>query len=415
MNLQELKEKNIGELNDVAKDLKIDGASNLRKQELIFAILQAQAEKNGVIYGEGVLETLPDGFGFLRAPDYNYLPGPDDIYISPSQIRRFNLRTGDIVSGQIRPPKEGERYFALLKVEKVNFEDPDTARDKILFDNLTPLYPEEKIRLEHDPLELSTRVMELITPIGKGQRGLIVASPRTGKTVLLQNIAKAILSNHPEITLIVLLIDERPEEVTDWQRQVKAEVVSSTFDEPAQRHAQVAEMVLEKAKRLVEHKRDVVILLDSITRLARAYNSIIPPSGKVLSGGLDANALQRPKRFFGSARNIENGGSLTIMATALVDTGSRMDDVIFEEFKGTGNMEVHLDRKLADKRVFPSIDINQSGTRKEELLVDKEDLNKMWILRKVLSPLSTVESMEFLIDKIKNSKTNKEFLESMNK
>jgi transcription termination factor Rho len=415
MNLQELKEKNIAELNDVAKDLKIDGASNLRKQELIFAILQAQADKNGVIYGEGVLETLPDGFGFLRAPDYNYLPGPDDIYISPSQIRRFNLRTGDIVSGQIRPPKEGERYFALLKVEKVNFEDPETARDKILFDNLTPLYPEEKIRLEHDPLELSTRVMELITPIGKGQRGLIVASPRTGKTVLLQNIAKAVLSNHPEITLIVLLIDERPEEVTDWQRQVKAEVVSSTFDEPAQRHAQVAEMVLEKAKRLVEHKRDVVILLDSITRLARAYNSIIPPSGKVLSGGLDANALQRPKRFFGSARNIENGGSLTIMATALVDTGSRMDDVIFEEFKGTGNMEVHLDRKLADKRVFPSIDINQSGTRKEELLVDKDDLNKMWILRKVLSPLSTVESMEFLIDKIKNTKTNKEFLESMNK
>jgi transcription termination factor Rho len=415
MNLQELKEKNIAELNDVAKDLKIDGASNLRKQELIFAILQAQADKNGVIYGEGVLETLPDGFGFLRAPDYNYLPGPDDIYISPSQIRRFNLRTGDIVSGQIRPPKEGERYFALLKVEKVNFEDPETARDKILFDNLTPLYPEEKIRLEHDPLELSTRVMELITPIGKGQRGLIVASPRTGKTVLLQNIAKAVISNHPEITLIVLLIDERPEEVTDWQRQVKAEVVSSTFDEPAQRHAQVAEMVLEKAKRLVEHKRDVVILLDSITRLARAYNSIIPPSGKVLSGGLDANALQRPKRFFGSARNIENGGSLTIMATALVDTGSRMDDVIFEEFKGTGNMEVHLDRKLADKRVFPSIDINQSGTRKEELLVDRDDLNKMWILRKVLSPLSTVESMEFLIDKIKNTKTNKEFLESMNK
>jgi transcription termination factor Rho len=415
MNLQELKGKDIAELNDVAKDLKIDGASNLRKQELIFAILQAQAEKNGVIYGEGVLETLPDGFGFLRAPDYNYLPGPDDIYISPSQIRRFNLRTGDIVSGQIRPPKEGERYFALLKVEKVNFEDPEAARDKILFDNLTPLYPEEKIRLEHDPQELSTRVMELITPIGKGQRGLIVASPRTGKTVLLQNIAKAILANHPEITLIVLLIDERPEEVTDWQRQVKAEVVSSTFDEPAPRHAQVAEMVLEKAKRLVEHKRDVVILLDSVTRLARAYNSIIPPSGKVLSGGLDANALQRPKRFFGSARNIEHGGSLTIMATALVDTGSRMDDVIFEEFKGTGNMEVHLDRKLADKRVFPSIDISQSGTRKEELLVDKEDLNKMWILRKVLSPLSTVEGMEFLIDKIKNTKTNKEFLESMNR
>ncbi|HEY4485737.1 MAG TPA: transcription termination factor Rho [Nitrospiria bacterium] len=415
MNLSDLKGKSIAELNDVARDLKIEGASNLRKQELIFAILQAQSEKNGVIYGEGVLETLPDGFGFLRAPDYNYLPGPDDIYISPSQIRRFNLRTGDIVSGQIRPPKEGERYFALLKVEKVNLEDPDAGRDKILFDNLTPLYPEQKILLEHDPTELSTRIMDLITPIGKGQRGLIVASPRTGKTVLLQNIAKAILANHPEITLIVLLIDERPEEVTDWQRQVKAEVVSSTFDEPSQRHAQVAEMVLEKAKRLVEHKRDVVILLDSVTRLARAYNSIIPPSGKVLSGGLDANALQRPKRFFGSARNIENGGSLTIMATALVDTGSRMDDVIFEEFKGTGNMEVHLERKLADKRVFPSIDITQSGTRKEELLVDKEDLNKMWILRKVLNPLSTVESMEFLIDKIRNTKTNKDFLDSMNK
>lgn len=415
MNLQELKEKSISELNNVAKDLKVEGASNLRKQELIFAILQGTSEKNGVIFGEGVLETLPDGFGFLRAPDYNYLPGPDDIYISPSQIRRFNLRTGDIVSGQIRPPKEGERYFALLKVEQVNHEDPEASRDKILFDNLTPLYPEEKINLEFDPLELSTRALELIAPIGKGQRGMIVASPRTGKTVLLQNLAKAIIHNHPEITLIVLLIDERPEEVTDWQRQVKAEVVSSTFDEPSQRHAQVAEMVLEKAKRLVEHNRDVVILLDSITRLARAYNSIIPPSGKVLSGGLDANALQRPKRFFGSARNIENGGSLTIMATALVDTGSRMDDVIFEEFKGTGNMEVHLDRKLSDKRVYPSFDINQSGTRKEELLVDKEDLNKMWILRKVLSPLSTVESMEFLIDKIKNTKTNKEFLESMNK
>lgn len=415
MNLQELKEKSISELNNVAKDLQVEGASNLRKQELIFAILQGTSEKNGVIFGEGVLETLPDGFGFLRAPDYNYLPGPDDIYISPSQIRRFNLRTGDIVSGQIRPPKEGERYFALLKVEQVNHEDPEASRDKILFDNLTPLYPEDKINLEFDPLELSTRALELIAPIGKGQRGMIVASPRTGKTVLLQNLAKAIIHNHPEITLIVLLIDERPEEVTDWQRQVKAEVVSSTFDEPSQRHAQVAEMVLEKAKRLVEHNRDVVILLDSITRLARAYNSIIPPSGKVLSGGLDANALQRPKRFFGSARNIEHGGSLTIMATALVDTGSRMDDVIFEEFKGTGNMEVHLDRKLADKRVYPSFDINQSGTRKEELLVDKEDLNKMWILRKVLSPLSTVESMEFLIDKIKNTKTNKEFLESMNK
>jgi transcription termination factor Rho len=415
MNLAELKEKSIAELNDLARDLKIEGASNLRKQELIFAILQAQTEKNGLIYGEGVLETLPDGFGFLRSPDYNYLPGPDDIYISPSQIRRFNLRTGDIVSGQIRPPKESERYFALLKVEKVNFEDPDVARDKILFDNLTPLYPMEKIRLEYDPEDYSMRVMDLITPIGKGQRGLIVASPRTGKTMLLQAIAKAIMKNHSEIVLIVLLIDERPEEVTDWQRQVKAEVVSSTFDEPAQRHTQVSEMVLEKAKRLVEHKRDVVILLDSITRLARAYNTIIPSSGKVLSGGLDANALQRPKRFFGSARNIENGGSLTIIATALVDTGSRMDDVIFEEFKGTGNMELHLDRKLADKRVFPAIEINLSGTRKEELLVEKEDLNKMWILRKVLSPLSTVESMEFLLDKIRGTKSNKEFLESMNK
>jgi transcription termination factor Rho len=368
-----------------------------------------------MIYGEGVLETLPDGFGFLRSPDYNYLPGPDDIYISPSQIRRFNLRTGDIVSGQIRPPKESERYFALLKVEKINFEDPDSARDKILFDNLTPLYPMEKIRLEYIPDDFSTRVIDLITPIGKGQRGLIVASPRTGKTMLLQAIAKAIMKNHSEIALIVLLIDERPEEVTDWQRQVNAEVVSSTFDEPAQRHIQVSEMVLEKAKRLVEHKRDVVILLDSVTRLARAYNTNIPSSGKVLSGGLDANALQRPKRFFGSARNIENGGSLTIIATALVDTGSRMDDVIFEEFKGTGNMELHLERKLADKRVFPSIDISMSGTRKEELLVEKEDLNKMWVLRKVLSPLSTVESMEFLLDKMHATKSNKEFLESMNK
>jgi transcription termination factor Rho len=416
MNLTELKEKTIADLNEVAKDLKIEGASNLRKQELIFAILQAQSEKNGTIYGEGVLETLQDGFGFLRSPDYNYLPGPDDIYISPSQIRRFNLRTGDVVSGQVRPPKEGERYFAMLKVETINFEDPDVARDKILFDNLTPLYPMEKIRLEATGLEdYSTRVMELIAPIGKGQRGLIVASPRTGKTVLLQNIAKAIMKNHQEIVLIVLLIDERPEEVTDWQRQVKAEVVSSTFDEPPQRHAQVAEMVLEKAKRLVEHKRDVVILLDSITRLARAYNTIAPPSGKVLSGGLDANALQRPKRFFGAARNIEHGGSLTIMATALIDTGSRMDDVIFEEFKGTGNMELHLDRKLADKRIFPAIEMNLSGTRKEELLVDRDDLNKMWILRKVLSPLSTVESMEFLLDKIRGTKTNREFLESMNK
>ena len=416
MHLADLKQKSIADLNEVARDLKIEGAANLRKQELIFAILQAQTEKNGVIFGEGVLETLPDGFGFLRAPDSNYLPGPDDIYISPSQIRRFNLRTGDIVSGQIRPPKESERYFALLKVEKVNFEDPEVARDKILFDNLTPLYPEEHINLEFDPEEYCTRVMDLITPIGKGQRGLIVAAPRTGKTMLLQAIARAIIKSHPEIVLIVLLIDERPEEVTDWQRQVKsAEVISSTFDEPAQRHAQVAEMVLEKAKRLVEHKRDVVILLDSVTRLARAYNTIAPPSGKVLSGGLDSNALQRPKRFFGAARNIENGGSLTIMSTALIDTGSRMDDVIFEEFKGTGNMEVHLDRRLADKRIFPSIDINQSGTRKEELLVDRDRLNKMWILRKVLSPLGTMEAMEFLLDKIQGTKSNQDFLQSMNR
>ena len=416
MHLAELKQKTIADLNEVARELKIEGAANLRKQELIFAILQAQTEKNGVIFGEGVLETLPDGFGFLRAPDSNYLPGPDDIYISPSQIRRFNLRTGDIVSGQIRPPKESERYFALLKVEKVNFEDPEVARDKILFDNLTPLYPEERIQLEYDPEEYCTRVMELITPIGKGQRGLIVAAPRTGKTMLLQAIARAVLKNHPEVMLIVLLIDERPEEVTDWQRQVKAaEVISSTFDEPPQRHAQVAEMVLEKAKRLVEHKRDVVILLDSLTRLARAYNTIAPPSGKVLSGGLDSNALQRPKRFFGAARNIENGGSLTIMATAIVDTGSRMDDVIFEEFKGTGNMEVHLERRLADKRIFPAIDISQSGTRKEELLVDRDRLNKMWILRKVLSPLGTMEAMEFLMDKIGGTKSNQEFLQSMNR
>ena len=376
MHLAELKQKSIGELNDLARGLKIDGAPNLRKQELIFSILQGQSEKNGVIFGEGVLETLSDGFGFLRAPDSNYLPGPDDIYISPSQIRRFNLRTGDIVSGQIRPPKDGERYFALLKVEKINYDEPEVQRDKILFDNLTPLYAEERINLEFDQQEYCTRVMELTTPIGKGQRGLIVAAPRTGKTMLLQAVARAIIANHPEIVLIVLLIDERPEEVTDWQRQVKAaEVISSTFDEPPQRHAQVAEIVMEKAKRLVEHKRDVVILLDSVTRLARAYNTISPPSGKVLSGGLDSNALQRPKRFFGAARNIEFGGSLTILATALVDTGSRMDDVIFEEFKGTGNMEVHLDRRLADKRLFPAIDISQSGTRKEELLVDRDRLN----------------------------------------
>ena len=416
MHLAELKQKSIGELNEIARDLKIDGAPNLRKQELIFSILQGQTEKNGVIFGEGVLETLSDGFGFLRAPDSNYLPGPDDIYISPSQIRRFNLRTGDIISGQIRPPKEGERYFALLKVEKINYDDPEVQRDKILFDNLTPLYPEKRIELEFDSEEYCTRVMELITPIGMGQRGLIVAAPRTGKTMLLQAVARAILSNHPDVVLIVLLIDERPEEVTDWQRQVKAaEVISSTFDEPAQRHAQIAEIVMEKAKRLVEHKRDVVILLDSITRLARAYNTIAPPSGKVLSGGLDSNALQRPKRFFGAARNIENGGSLTILATALVDTGSRMDDVIFEEFKGTGNMEAHLDRRLADKRLFPALDISQSGTRKEELLVDRDRLNKMWILRKVLSPLGTMEAMEFLMDKIGGTKNNQEFLQSMNR
>jgi transcription termination factor Rho len=415
MNLSELKEKSIAQMNEFARELKIDGAAGLRKQDLVFAILQAQSDKNGPVYGNGVLETLPEGFGFLRSPDCSYLPGPDDIYISPSQIRRFNLHTGDTISGQIRPPKESERYFALLKVESINDEPPEVARDKILFDNLTPLYPEERLRLEYRQEDYSTRAMDLITPIGKGQRGLIVASPRTGKTVLLQSIAKAIMQNHPEVTLIVLLIDERPEEVTDMQRQVKGEVVSSTFDEPAQRHVQVAEMVLEKAKRLVEHKRDVVVLLDSITRLARAFNAVIPSSGRILSGGLDANALQRPKRFFGSARNIENGGSLTIIATALVETGSRMDDVIFEEFKGTGNMEVHLDRKLADRRIFPAIDITLSGTRKEELLVDKDDLNKMWILRKVLSPLSTVESMEFLFDKIKGTRSNKEFLESMNR
>ncbi len=415
MHLSDLKRKSIQELNEVAKELHIDGAGGLRKQELLFSILQAQTEKNGVIFGGGVLETLQDGFGFLRAPDSNYLPGPDDIYISPSQIRRFNLRTGDTISGQVRPPKESERYFALLKVEKINFDDPDVAKDKILFDNLTPLYPEERLQLENDAKDYSMRMLDLTSPIGKGQRGLIVAAPRTGKTMLLQAIARAILKNHSDVTLIVLLIDERPEEVTDWQRQVDAEVVSSTFDEPAQRHTQVAEMVLEKAKRLVEHKKDVVVLLDSLTRLARAYNTIAPSSGRVLSGGLDASALQRPKRFFGAARNVEQGGSVTIVATSLVDTGSRMDDVIFEEFKGTGNMEVHLDRRLADKRIFPSIDINQSGTRKEELLVDKDSLNKMWILRKVLHPLGTVESLEFLLDKLQGTKTNKEFLESMNR
>jgi transcription termination factor Rho len=415
MNLQELKSKKINDLTSIAKGLNIEGASSLRKQDLIFAILNAQTEKNGMIFGEGVLETLPDGFGFLRAPDYNYLPGPDDIYVSPSQIRRFNLQTGDTVSGQIRPPKEGERYFALLKVETVNFEPLDGIRDKVLFDNLTPLYPMERLKLETAPDNLPTRVMDLIAPIGKGQRGLIVAPPRTGKTMLIQNIANSIAVNHPEVYLIVLLIDERPEEVTDMQRSVKGEVVSSTFDEPAARHIQVAEMVIEKAKRLVEHKRDVVILLDSITRLARAYNTVIPPSGKVLSGGVDSNALHKPKRFFGAARNIEEGGSLTIIATALVDTGSKMDEVIFEEFKGTGNMELHLDRKLVEKRVFPAIDMNKSGTRKEELLIDKTALNRIWILRKVLHPMNVVDSMEFLLSKLVEAKTNQDFLDSMSR
>ncbi|MCJ7642571.1 MAG: transcription termination factor Rho [Desulfobacterales bacterium] len=416
MNIKDLKKMKINELYRVAKELNVEGASGMRKQELIFAILQAQTEKNGLIFGEGVLEILPDGFGFLRSPDYNYLPGPDDIYISPSQIRRFNLRTGDTVSGQIRPPKDTERYFAMLKVELVNYEDPEVARDKILFDNLTPLYPQKKIRLEvdNDSENYSSRVMDLLTPIGKGQRGLIVASPRTGKTMLLQNIAHSITANHKDIVLIVLLIDERPEEVTDMERSVDGEVISSTFDEPAQRHVQVAEMVIEKAKRLVEHQRDVVILLDSITRLARAYNTVVPPSGKVLSGGIDANALQRPKRFFGAARSIEEGGSLTIIATALIDTGSRMDEVIFEEFKGTGNMEIHLDRRLVDRRVFPSIDIQRSGTRKEELLLDPNDLNRIWLLRKVLQPMNTVESVEFLLEKMHATKSNRDFLDSMN-
>jgi transcription termination factor Rho len=385
----------------------------MRKQELIFALLQTQTEKEGSIFGEGVLEVLPDGFGFLRAPDYNYLPGPDDIYVSPSQIRRFNLRTGDTVSGQIRPPKENERYFALLKVESINYEAPEKARDKILFDNLTPLYPMKRLDLETESNQYSLRILDLLTPIGKGQRGLIVAPPRTGKTVLLQNIANAIAKNHPETILIVLLIDERPEEVTDMQRSVKGEVISSTFDEPAQRHVQVAEMVIEKAKRLVEHKRDVVILLDSITRLARAYNTVVPPSGKILSGGVDSNALHKPKRFFGAARNIEEGGSLTIVATALIDTGSRMDEVIFEEFKGTGNCELHLDRKLMEKRIFPCLDINKSGTRKEELLMSEQQLSRVWILRQLMHPLNVVDSMEFLLDKMSKTKSNKDFLQSM--
>jgi transcription termination factor Rho len=412
LNITDLKDMSIQKLTQIAKDLTVGGATGMRKQELIFQILKAQTEQSGFIFSEGVLEVLPDGFGFLRAPDYNYLPGPDDIYVSPSQIRKFDLQTGDTVSGQIRGPKEGERYFALIKVEAVNFEAPEQARDKLFFENLTPLYPQERITLE-TPENLSARVMDLWTPIGKGQRGLIVAPPRTGKTMLLQSIAQSVSKNHPEVYLIVLLIDERPEEVTDMQRSVDGEVISSTFDEPAQRHVQVAEMVIEKAKRLVEHKKDVLILLDSITRLARAYNTVIPPSGKVLSGGLDSNALQKPKRFFGAARNIEEGGSLTIMATALIDTGSRMDDVIFEEFKGTGNMEIHLDRKLTDKRVFPSIDVQKSGTRKEELLIPKDDLNRIWVLRKVLNPLSPVEAMELLIDKMSKTRTNGEFLSSM--
>jgi transcription termination factor Rho len=413
MTIAELKEKNITELTKIARTLELPGASGLRKQDLIFKILQAQSEKEGHIFAEGVLEILPDGYGFLRSPDYNYLPGPDDIYVSPSQIRKFDLKTGDTISGQVRPPHEGEKYFALVKIEAVNFESPDEARNKILFDNLTPLYPQERLKLETTRENSSARVMDLLTPLGKGQRGLIVSPPRAGKTMLLQNVANSITTNHPEVVLMVLLIDERPEEVTDMQRSVKGEVISSTFDEPAARHVQVAEMVIEKAKRLVEHKRDVVILLDSITRLARAYNTIVPPSGKVLSGGVDSNALQRPKRFFGSARNIEEGGSLTIIATALIDTGSRMDDVIFEEFKGTGNSEIILERKLVDKRVFPAIDIQRSGTRKEELLIPREDLSRIWVLRKVLNPLSPVEAMELLIDKLSKTKCNAEFLSNM--
>lgn len=415
INLKELKEKKISDLTQMALMMNVENANALRKQELIYAMLQAQSEQNGIIYGEGVLEVLPDGYGFLRSPDYNYLPGPDDIYVSPSQIKRFNLRTGELISGQIRPPKEGEKYFALLKVETINNMPVEQARERILFDNLTPLYPMERIRLETDPDNYSMRIMDLLTPIGKGQRGLIVAPPRTGKTVLLQNIANSITRNHPEIYLIVLLIDERPEEVTDMQRSVKGEVVSSTFDEPASRHVQVAEMVIERSKRLVEAKKDVVILLDSITRLARAYNTVVPASGKVLSGGVDSNALQKPKRFFGAARNIEEGGSLTIIATALIETGSRMDEVIFEEFKGTGNMELVLDRKLADRRIFPAIDINKSGTRKEELLVSNFELQRIWLLRKILQQLSSVESMEFLLEKLKLTKSNKEFLENMGK
>jgi transcription termination factor Rho len=412
LDLKQLKEMTINELTSVARTLSVENPTGMRRQDLIFRVLQRQTEREGLIFGEGVLEVLPEGFGFLRAPEYNYLPGPDDIYVSPSQIRRFNLHTGDTVSGQIRPPKEGERYFALIKVEAINFEPPEVAMEKVHFDNLTPLYPEERLMLEVSD-NMTSRVMDLVTPIGKGQRGLLVAPPRTGKTMMLQAIANSITANHPEVALIVLLIDERPEEVTDMQRSVRGEVISSTFDEPATRHVQVAEMVIEKAKRLVEHKRDVVILLDSITRLARAYNTVVPPSGKVLSGGVDSNALQKPKRFFGAARNIEEGGSLTIIGTALIDTGSRMDDVIFEEFKGTGNMEVHLDRKLVERRVFPSIDIHRSGTRKEELLVDEWELKRIWVLRKVLASLSAVEAMELLLERFGKTKDNREFLEAM--
>ena len=417
MNLSELKNKKISELTRMARELNIEGFSGLRKQELIFAIVNAQAkkqEKNGENMGSGVLEILPDGFGFLRAPDFNYLPGPDDIYVSPSQIRRLNLKTGDTIEGPVRSPKDGERYFALLKVDKVNYDPPEKCRDKTLFANLTPLHPNERLKLEHDPDNLSMRIMDMISPIGKGQRGLIVAPPRSGKTVLIKDIANSILKNHKEVILIVLLIDERPEEVTDMARSVNAEVISSTFDEPPQRHIQVAEMVLNKARRLVEHKRDVVILLDSITRLARAYNTVVPPSGKILSGGVDSNALHRPKRFFGAARNIEEGGSLTIIASALIETGSRMDEVIFEEFKGTGNMEIVLDRKLADRRVFPAMDINKSGTRKEELLLSQDELNRIWILRKILSNMNSIDAMEFLKDKMRGTRSNVEFFESMN-
>ena len=413
LDLADLKDMSISELTHIAKEMGVEGASGMRKQELIFKVLAAQTEKSGLIFSEGVLETLPDGFGFLRAPEYNYLPGPDDIYVSPSQIRKFDLRTGDTVSGQIRPPKEGERYFALIKVEAINFEQPEHSREKVFFDNLTPLYPDEQLKMETTPDKVSARVIDLVTPIGKGQRALIVAPPRTGKTMLLQTIANSITENHPETTLIVLLIDERPEEVTDMQRSVRGEVISSTFDEPPTRHVQVADMVIEKAKRLVEHKRDVVILLDSITRLARAHNAVVPPSGKILSGGIDSNALQRPKRFFGAARNIEEGGSLTIIATALIDTGSRMDDVIFEEFKGTGNSEIHLDRRLSDKRLFPSIDLQRSGTRKEELLLSPEDLNRVWVMRRVLNPLSPVEQMEVVLERLAKTKSNSEFLASM--